>query len=368
MEKAIPYLTSALQYAQSDRAYRPKAYAYLASAQVAADRPEQAEQTCRTALKELPGQAELLFCLGHALECQGRTEEAAATYEEATRGRFGPMLAHHDFTCRDLKPLARLAEIHASRGRFDEAEECLRRAERVRGRVAGLEALRERIASARRLSERAAVAQDALGDARAAVAENSQDVEARVRLAAALLGSGNTAEAEEHIDTALAIDAACAEALNLKGVVLCSRSDHAAAAEHFQRAAALRPDYADALCNLGAARLGMDDIGGAEDAFRQAVEADESCFAAHLALGEIARSRGDNEAAIASYTSAVETDATEPDGWLGLARCYLECGVYEPASKCYAKAAEVGGNAPHIVAEIERARRRLASLASAASQ
>jgi tetratricopeptide (TPR) repeat protein len=364
-EQAIPPLTASLQHAAPDRAYRPKAYAYLASAHVACRRPQQAEELCRAALEKFPHQAELLFCLGHALECQGRAEQAMAAYEAATRGRFGPMLAYHDFTCRDLKPLARLANIYASRGRFDDADECVRRAQRIRGAVPALAAVKERIASARQLAQRAGIAPEAVAAARDALVQDGGSAAAHVRLAAALLGSGDRAEAEHHLRAALELDPACPEALNLHGVLLCARGDHAAAVESFQRAAALRPDYADALCNLGAARLRANDIERAERAFREALAADASCFTAHLALGEIAQARGDGDAAIASYEAALHADAGEPAAWLGLARSYLAGGAYDPAARCYAKAAQDAGHAPEVMAEIERVRRRLAGLSAA---
>ncbi len=384
MEIAIPHLEAALQQAAPDRAYRVKGYAYLASAQIAAGQPERAEQTCAAALAEWPDQSEILFCLGHALESQGRVEQAVTAYQAATRGRFGPMLAYHDFTCRDLKPLARLADIHASRGDLDQAQECLRRIERIRGEVPGLQELRQRIESHRRLKEGTAVADDAVADAREAVARmgarsyrprgvtatsvgSRAHAAARVRLAAALLGCGKSAEAQEHIEAALHLDPTSAEAINLNGVLLYARGDHSAAAEHFQRAAALRPDYADALCNLGAARLHANDLARAERAFRQALAADASCFAAHLAIGEIAQARGDSAAAIASYQSALEQDAASPAAWLGLARSCLQCRAYERAARCYAQAADLGGCTPEIAAEIERVRRRLAKLTPAAA-
>jgi tetratricopeptide (TPR) repeat protein len=360
MEQAIPSLILALQHAAPDRAYRPKAYAYLASAQSAAGHHRQAEETCLAGLNEFANQAELLFCLGYALECQGRTAEAIAAYEAATRGRFGPMLAHHDFTCRDLKPLARLAEIHIASGRLSEAEDCLRRIEHIRGPVPALESLRERIAAARRLRGGAAASPDALAQAQSDVNAEPTDTTARVRLAALLLRSADSAHAEEQIDAAIELDPACPEALNLKGVLLCSRGDYSAAAEHFQRAAALRPSYADALANLGAARLRLNDVTGAERSFREAAATDESCFAAHFALAEISRSRGDSRAALPYYEAAVRADASDRRAWLGMARCYLECEQYEPAARCYERAVEMGGAAAEIMAEIEQVRRRLA--------
>jgi len=360
MERAMPALTLALELAAADRAYRPKAYAYLASAQSARDRHDQAEETCRTALREFPDQPELLFCLGYALERQGQIGEAVAAYEAATQGRFGPMLAHHDFTCRDLKPLARLAEIHSSQGRSEEAEHCLDQIERIRGRVPALADMRERIESARRVRERAAITGDAVAEARAAVAADPNDAATLVRLAAALLGSGNSAEAEEHAEAALRSDPTCADALNLKGILLCSSGQFPAAAEHFQRAAAVRPDYADALCNLGVARLRTDDVAGAERAFREAAEAEPSCYAAHLALAEIADSLSDTHGAIANYERAIAADPTEPAAWLGLARCCVRSGAYDAAAQCYAQAIELGARTPDVAAEIERFRARLA--------
>jgi len=363
MEQAVAPLMLTLEHAAPDRAYRGKAYAYLASAQTAIGEADRAERTCRAGLEEFPDQAELLFCLGHALECQKREQEAIAAYEAATRGRFGPMLAFHDFTCRDVKPLARLAEIHAGRGRLEEAERCIERMERVRGRLPVTEVLRARIEAARRLRREPASGVDAaLESARAAVEANPDDAGARVRLAALLTGRGNSAGAEEQATAALGIDPACAEALNLKGILLCAQGRHTAAAEHFQRAAAVRPGYADALANLGAARLQLNDVAGAESAFREAAQADASCFAAHLALAEIARSHHDNQSAIAAYEAAIGADESEAAPWLGLARCYLESGAYEPAARCYARAVEMAGPDPAIMAEVEQVRRRLAKL------
>lgn len=128
MAEAIGPLRRALDQSGRGRSMRARAFSVLSGAHLTLGDLSAAESVARQALAQFPEHPELHFALGTALREQGRTDEAIAAFEAATRGWFGGVAGNHDFTCRDLKPQLHLAEICAERGDLDRAQEHLRAA------------------------------------------------------------------------------------------------------------------------------------------------------------------------------------------------------------------------------------------------
>jgi tetratricopeptide (TPR) repeat protein len=365
-EEALPCLRRALELAAEDRAYRVKAYAHLGAALTALSRAEEAERIYSEALERYPDNAELWFGLGEVKRALGREHEAARAYEAATRARFGAGLAFHDFTCRDLKPRARLAEIALAHGRLEEAEAHWRKARVVRGDVASLRQLRRLIDDARARTEATHEVEERIAAYRARLALQPDDLRARADLVAALIALGRTTEAEGEAAAAARFAQTSPEVLNLQGTALAACGRLEEAARVFARAAEHETGSANALCKLAAVQRELGRVDEARDAFERALAADEACIVAYVGLGELRSSQGEWDEALQSYEAAVKTDPEHVGAWLGLARSYLEKQVVEAAAQCYEMAVRLSGGAPEVLAEVGRARDRIAAMAEPA--
>ncbi len=88
----------------------------------------------------------------------------------------------------------------------------------------------------------------------------------------ALIKLGKRAEAEEHLQKALAIAPQLYLAQNNLGTLLAMKGDIAAAKEKFQEALRLKPDYAKALCNLANCFLHEKNDAEAKRLFTEALK------------------------------------------------------------------------------------------------
>ncbi|MCL4731069.1 MAG: tetratricopeptide repeat protein, partial [Planctomycetes bacterium] len=179
--------------------------------------------------------------------------------------------------------------------------------------------------------------------------------------------NGNVEQALADLDQAIALDAADASALSMKGFVLGSTQRHEEALEVTLRATELWPWHAPFWANVGAYALNSRQYDRAVAACSRAIELDPrqqeawvNRGAAKNALGDhdgaladftrvlefspgyawgyynrahIHRARKDFEAAIYDYTQALERTSANylRESLLYRARCYRELKRYEPA-------------------------------------
>ncbi|HEX9700622.1 MAG TPA: tetratricopeptide repeat protein [Acidobacteriota bacterium] len=144
------------------------------------------------------------------------------------------------------------------------------------------------------------------------------DVAAEVRDAWVVLRSGDPGAAERPLATASPAVRDSAGAQTVLGFVALSRGQTIEARDHFQRALAASPDNAPALYGLGFAAEAQRDRTAALDAYGRATRADPGLSAAAVRLqileleqaqaliadGELAEAEGDEAAALAAYEAA----------------------------------------------------------------
>jgi len=271
--EAADILSRALDLADPDRAFRVKAAVLLAHALRLLSRQDESEQVLRAALLTDPDHPELLCSLGHHLERLNRPDDAIAAYQSAARGRFGPMLDYHDFTCRDVQPLSRIAAIHLARG--DSAA--------------------------------------AAAEARKALAIRPEAPEPRHLPAAALLDRRRYRQAQRQLRIILAAHPQDHRAHNAFGVSLALQGDHEAAVQAFELALAHEPDDLDAICNLALSRHALGDFPRARDAWEDALKHSPCHVPAWLGLARTYLRAGAYQAGARCYEMAALHSGYAPD-------------------------------------------------------
>jgi len=132
------------------------------------------------------------------------------------------------------------------------------------------------------------------------VAHNSLGVELAKR--------GDTADALEQFDLALAAYPDFAQTHYNLGMIYGARGDLDRAEQQFRVALENRENYAQAHNNLGAILLRRGDLRSAEQRFEAALAIDPGLVEAHLNLGLVLWRRGDVEGATARFLRALELD------------------------------------------------------------
>jgi len=285
VEAAVDDLTRALEEMRSAGALHKKVAVLLAEALGVAERAPQAEAVLRESLEGRPEDPELLCALGNLLEERGRTDEAVEVYRAATRGRFGPEIDYHDFTCRDAKPRGRLAAIYLAHGRAEEAMRELRPALEVRPEAAHLRCL----------------------------------------LAAALIRVGRHEEAQGELDVVLAEHPDDARAHDMLGVVHALQEQAQEAAREFELSLALKPGEVDTLCNLAQARQALGELDRARAAWEAALKENACHVPAWLGLARNYWESGVYAASAQCYEMAARHSRGAPDvmGEIAAARAAL---------------------------------------------
>lgn len=129
--------------------------------------------------------------------------------------------------------------------------------------------------------------------------------EARYDLALSLRATGRTAEARRELERALEQEPGWIEARSALGALLAESGDTAGALRHLEAAVRAKPDDPGLLLNLGLALARAGDGPGAETRLREAVRlAPDSADARH-ALGFVLASRGNMEEAARELEEAL---------------------------------------------------------------
>ena len=272
IEEAVLSFQQVLQ-AERELPFRAKTVVFLARALTLLDRAIEAEQLLRCTLEELPKHPELLCALADLLRQQHRVEEAAEAYRSAARGRFGPSLDYHDFTCRDALPRGRLAEIHLARGQ----------------------------------------AQTALDEVAAALAIRPENPHLRHLRACARLSLGQTQEARGELEDLVAEHPQHADAHNSLGVVLALAREYEPALHEFERALSLRPDDVDTLCNLAMACHALGHFERSRNSYEAALKRNPSHVPAWLGLARTYLDTDAYQSGAHCYEMAAEHSGYDPE-------------------------------------------------------
>lgn len=259
--------------AERELPFRAKTVVFLARALSLLDRAIEAEQLLRSALEDLPHHPELLCALADLLRQQHRVEEAAEAYRSAVRGRFGPSLDYHDFTCRDAVPRGRLAEILLARGE----------------------------------------AQTALDEVATALAIRPENPHLRHLRACALLSLGQPQEARGELEELVAEHPQHADAHNSLGVVLALEREYETALHEFELALSLRPHDVDTLCNLAMACHALGHFERSRDSYEAALKRNPSHVPAWLGLARTYLDTDAYQSGAHCYEMAAEHSGYAPE-------------------------------------------------------
>ena len=145
-----------------------------------------------------------------------------------------------------------------------------------------------------------------------------KDARGHMRLARALAAVGETSEAlgRARHAASLADDVRRAEALLVLGFVHAERGETREAVEAYDAAIALRPRLASPHAAKGVALLRADRLDDAAAAFAQAQRLGDDSAELHLSLAEIAARRGDTAQAATHYRAALDRAGVRGDAAL----------------------------------------------------
>jgi protein O-GlcNAc transferase len=236
---------------------------------------------------------------GHALEAEGKLDEAMQCYLEAIRLAPNPARGHLN-----------RGNILLLQGNLDDALDAFRTALKFQPDYAG----------AHYNIGNALIGNcqfdDAVASYRSALAINPDYAEAHCALGVALKELGQLDEAVASFQKALLINPGMVEARNNLGTILqhyyntgmqcLNDGKPQEAATYFRNALAIEPNLAEAHCNLGAA---LQELGRNEDAaasYRRAIEIKPDFAEAHGSLGVVLHDLWKFDEEVASYRRAIE--------------------------------------------------------------
>ncbi len=179
---------------------------------------------------------------------------------------------------------------------------------------------------------------EAIADARLALAAAPGDAEAHLTLGDALMREGQPSEAFAEYDRALRIQPGNAIAQNNLGNMLLQAGRIDEAVAHYEAALRTKPDFAKAHANLGDAYLRG---GRADDALAEyglALAEDPLSAEAHANLGTALAQKGRLGEAIAHFQRALEIDPGSYVAQTNLGNALLQSGRGGEAIAHYAKA------------------------------
>ncbi len=308
---------------------------------------------------------------GHALEAEGRLDEAMQCYLNAIRLAPNPARAHLNRgnilllkgdlpaaldafrTAIQYKPdyagaYYNIGNALLGNKQLDEAVASYRQALKIEPDYAEVHcslgvALKElgQLDSAIESFQRALQINPDLVEAHTNLGNVAQELYSRGNV---LLDNGKLDDAVATFHSALGINPDFVEAHYNRGVALqeLGRSEDAAAS--YRQALKIRPDYAEAHFNLGNILKSLGQLDGAIDSFQHALQIKPDYAEAHYNLGNTLQGIGQLDNAVASYLRALEIkpDCAEAHSNLGNAKLHL--GQLESAVESYRSALQINPN------------------------
>jgi tetratricopeptide (TPR) repeat protein len=278
-----------------------------------------AEQLCRGALVDFPGEPNFLSLLGAALNRQGRGEEAEPLLRRALEEEPGYAKGHEELG-RSLLHL----------GRFEEAIERLRRALELDPKLQSAQlALVHALTEAGRAEQADEVMQAFLraDPARELIAQAAEHHRA-----------GRLEEAEAIYREILRRDPRNLEALRLLALIAMKTEHYGQAESLLKRAVEIAPDFLAAWIDLSRAQLERLDLQAALDSIERAVQLNPHSANVHFNLANVQARSGHHDQAIATYRRAIELGPDLPGGYLGLGNTLKTVGQQAEAIEAYRRA------------------------------
>ncbi len=339
------------------------AYIALATHYTDTRRPGEAVGVLVEAQKNVEITAEVRRLLGWAELQRGRLDEAIEQLQAALQ-----------LEPRDSSAEFGLAEAYRRKRMFAEAAASLAKVEALDASFPGL------LLEKGRLAEAQGDMEGAIAGYRAALAESPDDVALKSRLGAALVLTGDLAEAEAFLRDVLKVQPYSAEAEHFLGRIELERGQVEASIQRFERAVRLAPDngtyrmyvawaalesneMTTALRELDAALKLDPNLGDAywlraririhagtvRDALmdlERALELNPNRIEAWAAMGESHYQLGQVKEAISDFEKAVAGRPDEAYWWYRLGRLQLDEGMPQEALKSFSTSVSLGDEAP----------------------
>ena len=282
--------------------------------------PGMAEQLCRDALAEDPGEPNLSGLLGAALNRQGRGQEAEPLLRQALIAEPGYAKGHEE-----------LGRSLLHQGRTDEA-------------IASLERALELDA---KLQSAQLCLIGALGDAgRGDEAERRMQSFLRedpfrewLAKAAELHRAGKLEEAEHVYRQILQRDPKNLEALRLLALIAMQFEHYGQAEQFLKRAVDIAPDYLAAWIDLSRAQLEKLDIEAARASIERAAALNPGSAHVRVHAGHVQARSGRHAEAIETFRRAAALNPAIPAPWIGLGNTLKTIGRQAEAIEAYRHAA-----------------------------
>lgn len=166
--------------------------------------------------------------------------------------------------------------------------------------------------------------EDAIRQAKIALARDERYVPAMVVLAKAYYAQRKFELATSIIDIAKSVDANNAECYNLLGFLALRRDDHISATAAFKKATELNGSYAAAWNNLASQYLYAKNYDSALEAAENAARLAPNFAGAQLNLGSALRGKQRYVEADAAYRRALAADSSLTDAYFNLGILYLD--------------------------------------------
>lgn len=165
-----------------------------------------------------------------------------------------------------------------------------------------------------------------------------QDAGIMCNLATSLTHCGKDEEAEHLLRTALMISPGMAQAHYNLGNLLAKNRRHSEAEQCYRRALEHLPDYVDAAFNLGTT---LRDLGRMDDAmaqFRRVLSMAPDFAQAHNNMGSLYAESGLLTEAERCFRAAVAQDPHYAEAWSNLGGVLLNLGRHDEAMECFSRA------------------------------
>ena len=279
-----------------------------------------AEQLCREALDEFPGEPNLTSLLGAALNRQGRGQESEPLLRRALAEEPNYAKGHEE-----------LGRSLLQQGRMEEAITSLRQALALDPKLQSTQlALVQALADAGHADEAERLMQDFL---------RADPARERFAKAAELHRTGRFEEAEGIYRAILQRDPRNLEALRLLALIAMHFEHYGQAEQLLRRAVDIGPDYLAAWIDLARAQLEKLDVAGARASIERAVTLNPRSAHVQVSLANVQARSGRHEEAAASYRRAAELNPGSPAPWLGLGNTLKTVGRQAEAIAAYRRAA-----------------------------
>jgi tetratricopeptide (TPR) repeat protein len=275
-----------------------------------------AEQLCRGALIDFPGEPNFLSLLGAALNQQGRGAEAEPLLRRALEEEPGYAKGHEELG-RSLLLL----------GRFEEAIERLHRALELDPKLQSAQlALVQALTEAGQTERADEVMQEFLrGDpARELIVKAAEHHRA-----------GRLEDAETIYREILRRDPRNLEALRLLALIAMKTEHYGQAESLLKRAVEIAPDFLAAWIDLSRVQLERQELQTALASIERAVQLSPHSANVHMNLANAQARSGHHDQAVASYRRAIELGPDQPGGYLGLGNTLKTVGQQAEAIEAY---------------------------------